>query len=151
MALAREARGDAESGQTDPPGCGVHQHIGGLDVLVDQPASVELAKCAGQGHGEPEELSDLHRLPDEAIEGRASRVIDNQHRLSALAHQFHWPQCPRGIQVLSKFVFVREAIEALERRMLSAGRDGYERVPIAVGIIPPKSAERTAGFSPQHL
>ena len=69
--------------------------------------------------------------------GVASGVLDNQHRLSALAREIHWPHCPRGVQVLSKFVFVCEAIDALEGRVLSAGRDGDERVPAAVGIIPP--------------
>ena len=83
------------------PSGGVDEHIGRLDVLVDQPASVELPDCAGQRHGESEELSDLHRLPDEAIERLASCVVDHQHRLPALAHEFHRPQCPRTVQVVA--------------------------------------------------
>ena len=50
-----------------------------------------------------------------------------------------------------KSVFVPEAIDALEGRMLSAGRDGYERVRLAFSVIPPESAEDTAGVSPQDL
>jgi hypothetical protein len=57
--------------------------------------------------------------------------------LLALAYELQWLQCPPAVQVLSKFVFVCEAIEALERRMLSAGMDRYERVPIAVTNILP--------------
>ena len=57
---------------------------------------------------------------------------DNEQALPAFAYELQWPQCPRAVQVLSKFVFVGEAIEALERRMLSAGMDGDERVSAAV-------------------
>jgi hypothetical protein len=76
-------------------------------------------------------------LTREAIEGLASGVGDNEHALSAFAYELHWLQRPRAVQVLSKFIFVCEAVDALERRMLSAGMDGYERVPVAVGTIAP--------------
>jgi hypothetical protein len=125
--------------------------FGWFDVLMDQPSSVKLTDCARQRHRESEELSDLHRLPDKAIERLTSCVINNEHRLSALAHQFQRPQCPRTVQVLPKFEFMREAIDALKGRMLSFGRDGYERVPIAVRVIPEQSAEGTSRISPQHL
>ena len=77
------------------PLAGVDEHVGGLEVLVDQPASVEPTDSAGQRHRESEELSDLHRLADKAIKGLASGVIDHQHRPPALTHQLHWPQLPR--------------------------------------------------------
>ena len=80
-------------------------------------------------------MSDLHRLPDEAIERLATCVIDHEQRLPALAHQFKRPQCPRTVQVASEFVFVRESIDALQRRVLGSGRDGYERVPLALSIM----------------
>ena len=151
MALAREARCNAEAGEPDPPSCGVYEHVGGLDVLMDEPASVELIECARQGHGESEKLSDLHGLADEAIEGLASFVIDNEHRLPAFAHELQWPQCPRAVQVLAQFEFMCEAIDALKDRMLGVGKDGYERVPPAVGIIPRQSTEGASRISPQHL
>ena len=90
-----------------------------------------------RGRCKPEKLSDLHRLTGEAIERLASCVIHNEHVLPAFAYELHWLQGPRAVQVLSKFVFVCEAIDALERRRLSAGMDGYERVPTAVSNIPP--------------
>ena len=76
--------------------------------------------------------SDLHRLPDEAIERLASCVVDHEHRLPALAQQFQWPQCPGSCpgSARSSYSCVRR-LSALERRMLSAGRDGYERVRLA--------------------
>ena len=33
------------------PSLGIYQHVGWLDVLVDEPTSVEPAKYRGQGHG----------------------------------------------------------------------------------------------------
>jgi len=85
------------------------------------------------------------------IERLARCVLDNQHRLTAVAHEFHWPQCPRTIEVLLKFEFVCEAIDAPEYRVLSVGKSGYERVPIAARIISPQSAEDTSCVSPQNL
>jgi len=54
---------------------GVDEHIGRLEILVNQPTSVELPDCARQRRGDSEERSDLHRLPDEAIERLAACVV----------------------------------------------------------------------------
>ena len=69
----------------------IDDHVGRLDVLVDEPTSVKLAESGGQGHREPEEASDLHRLANEAIQGLTTGVVDNQHRPAAFAHEFHRP------------------------------------------------------------
>ena len=131
LALAREARGDAKSGELNAASCGVDEHIGRLEILVNQPTSVELPDCAGQRRGDSEERSDLHRLPDEAIERLAACVVDHEHRLPALAQQFQWPQCPGTVQIALKFVFVRQPIGALGCRMCSTGSDRYEGVRLA--------------------
>ena len=89
--------------------------------------------------------------PIKAIQGLTSGVLDNQHRPPALAHELHWPQRPVGSEVVLEFVFAGETIDALERRMLSAGKDGDERVPIARSTIAPESAKGTSGVLPQHL
>jgi len=112
---------------------------------------MELTECAGQRHSKSEKLSDLHRLTCEAIERLASCVVDNEHAPPGFAYELHWPQCPRAVQVLSKRVFVCEAIEALERRMLGAGMDGYERVSLTLGIVARQSAEDAIGVFPQHF
>jgi hypothetical protein len=120
LALAREPRCDAEASETDSASCRVHQHVRGLDVLADQPAFVEPTECAGKVHGESEELSDLHRLSDEAIKGILSSVVDHEHRLPGLAHQFERPQGQCNVQVRLKSVFVREAIDTFDGRTLGA-------------------------------
>jgi hypothetical protein len=52
---------------------------------VNQPPFVSVTNCNRQCDGESEELSDLHRLPDQAVYRLASCVSDNKDRLSALA------------------------------------------------------------------
>jgi hypothetical protein len=101
--------------------------------------------------------TDLHRLlglvllVDKPIEGLTSCVIDNQHRSPALAHEFHRPQRPRTIEVVPELVFMRKPIDALERRMLGAGKARYESVSGAFGGVARESAERAVGVFPQHL
>jgi len=118
---------------------------------MNQPTSVELSDRAGQCRGDSEEGSDLHRLKDEAIERLAACVVDHEHRLPAFADEFQWPQRPDTIQVALKSELVRETIDGGESWMRSGRFDGYERVRLALGVIPPKSAEGTVGISPQHL
>ena len=137
LTLAREARGDAKSGKLNAASGGVDEHIGRLEILMNQPTSVELPDCAGQRRGDSEERSDLHRLPHEAIKRLASCVVDHEDRLPALAHQFQWPQCPGTVQIALKFVFVRQPTGALECRMFSTGSDRYEGVRLAFSVIPP--------------
>jgi hypothetical protein len=115
---------------------------------MNEPAAVDSAECGRQGDCESEKSCDLHGLADKAIEGLAICVLDNQHRLTRGRQR---TQCERTVQVLPKFEFVCEAIDALTDRMLRAGKGGYKRVPPAISIIPPQSAECTSRISPQHV
>jgi hypothetical protein len=118
---------------------------------MDEPTSVELAKCARQAHSEAEKLADLDGLANKVIEGFTSAVLDTEHRAPSFAHKFHGPQRPRSVKVVLKFVFVGETIDALKRPMLGAAEAGYESVPVALGIVAPQSAKDTIGVLPQHL
>jgi hypothetical protein len=53
--------------------------------------------------------------------------------------------------VIFEFVFVREAIDALEGWMTGADHGGYERMPMTLGIVARHSAEDTFGVFPQNL
>jgi hypothetical protein len=57
---------------------------------VDQAARVDLTDCAADGTGDTEKPSHFHGLSHEVIEGLATGVVDNQHRLAALLEQFQW-------------------------------------------------------------
>ena len=66
LALARQARRDAEARQPDLPGRAVDEHIGRLDVLVDQAAPVELAERGREPDGEAQDLRQLQRAAEQA-------------------------------------------------------------------------------------
>lgn len=134
---------------SDEATCRVYEDIGRLEILVDQPASVEPSDGAGQGHRESEEFPNLHRLANEAIGWFAAWVIDHEHGSPALTHQIQRPHRPGTIQETLKVVFVRKPIDALKSRVFSAGGDRYERVRL--GVVPPKSTEGTVCVSPQHF
>src|SRR4051812_38804394 len=93
---------------------------------------MEPAKCGSQRNGQFEKASELHWTVDEAIEGLASGVLDYQHHPPALAHEGHWLQGPRTVDVGSQLVFLSEAGDALGSRLLGTDRKGYESVPTAV-------------------
>ena len=111
--------------------------LAGLMSLWMSPRPWSRPSARRQGHCESQKSSDLHGLADKAIEGLASGVLDNQHRPPGLAHELHRPQRPRTVEVVLEFVFVCETIDALKRRMLSAGEDGCESIPMALIIIAP--------------
>jgi hypothetical protein len=115
---------------------------------MDEPTSVEPAKCGRQGYCESKESPDLHRLVDEAVEGLASCVFDDEHRPPVLAHQVQRQQRPRSVKVVLEFVFVCEAVDAIEGWMRCAR---YESVPGALNIIAPQFAKDAFGVFPQHF
>ena len=99
------------------PVADIHDHVGRLDVLVNQPTSVEPAKCGGQSYCESQKLPDLHRFADEAIEGLAAwysttSIVRPRSRTNSKGRNAH----AASRQVL-EFVFVRQSIDALERRI----------------------------------
>jgi hypothetical protein len=85
---------------------------------------------------QPEKTTEFHWMADRASERLASGVGDNERRLPGFAHQLQWPQRPLTIEVVPEFVFVREAIDTLERSVRGSADDGYERVPMAPEIVP---------------
>jgi hypothetical protein len=96
---------------------------------------MESAKCGSQRNGQFQKASELHWTVDESIEGLASAVLDYQHHPPALAHEGHWLQSPRTVDVISQLVFVSEASDALGSRLLGADSKGYESVLSALGAI----------------
>jgi len=58
---------------------------------------MELTNCVRKRHGQPKELSDLDRLPDETIEWLASCVVDDEHRLPALYAEVRSVLRPGGV------------------------------------------------------
>jgi hypothetical protein len=84
MALAWEQRRYAEAGEPNLPGPEIYQHIGRLDVLVNEPASVEPAESCGEGHCDSKKSSGLHRPAQMSIQWLTACVLNNQQRSTAL-------------------------------------------------------------------
>jgi len=90
-------------------------------------------------------------LNDEAVEGLASCVFDDEHRPPVLAHEVQRPHGPRAIQLILQAVFVGEAIEARGRGVLRGGLNNQHRAPVVVIAQAPPSAEDAFAVLPQNL
>ena len=122
LALARQARGDAEAGEPRPPVGAVHQDMGGLEVLVDEAALVGFAQGGGDADGEPQEARQLHRRAEQPSERFAAGILEHQHRPTLFADEFERPRRPVAVQLVPQFIVVDEAAEAVGRRAFS-GRE----------------------------
>ena len=83
-----------------------------LDVLVNEAALMELAQSHGNTNGQAQEASHLDGRAEQPVERLATRILEHQHRPTALAHEVQRPHGPRAIQLILQAVFVGQAIEA---------------------------------------
>ena len=72
LPLARQTRSDTETGELDLSGRAVHQDIGGLDVLVDEAAAVDLCEGRSDRDGEAQKAQHLHRRPEQLVKRLAA-------------------------------------------------------------------------------
>ena len=111
LALARQTRGDAEAGQPDRAGRGVHEDVGRLDVLVDEAPLVELAQRGRQADGHAQERRNLPRLSQEPIERLAAGVLEHEHRPTLATNQRERPSRPVGVKLVPKRIFVLKPLQ----------------------------------------
>ena len=128
LMLARQTRGDAEAGEPDAAACDVHQDVGRLDVLVDQPAQVHLADCGRERDRDAQELRHIHRLAEQLIERLAAGVLEHQRHAAVVAGQGYRPDSPLGIQFGLEVMFMFEPLERLTRGVFPDGLDQQDRV-----------------------
>jgi len=93
-------------------GRAVDQDIGRLDVLMDEPALMELAQSRRNTDGEAQEVSHLDGHAEQPIERLAPLIVEHQHGPTAIVHEVQWAHRPCAIELILEFVFVAEAIEA---------------------------------------
>ena len=112
LALARQARGDAEPGEPHLSVRAVHQNIGRLDVLVDEAA---LMRACPRPRPIPmarrRKAPDLHRRAEQPLRAARRRILEHQQTSAVLAHELQRPHRPRAVELVPQFIFVREAIE----------------------------------------
>ena len=151
LPLARQTRGDAETGELDLSGRAVHQDIGRLDVLVDEAALVDLAEGRGDRDGEAQKAPHLHGRAEQSVERLAAGVLEHQHGPTAFAHELERPHRPRPVQLILQSVFVSEAIEGGGRRVLRGGQHGQHGGRDRRRRQAPSSAEDAFAVLPQDL
>src|SRR5262245_61158781 len=149
--LARQAGGNAETGEPHFSARPIHQDMARLEVLVDEASLVDLGEGHGDADGEAQERSRLHRAAEEPGERFAPRVLEHQHGAPVLVYELQRPRCPPTIQFVLQSVFVRQAFQSARCRGLGGGHDGQHGGPAAVTAITPSSAEEEVTVLPQHL
>ena len=112
LALAGQARSDAEPGEPHLSIRAVHQDIGWLDVLVDEAALMELAQSRGNSDRQAQEASYLHGRAEQTVERLAARILEHQHGPTGVAHELQRPHRPCPVELVFQLVFVSEAIES---------------------------------------
>ena len=111
MALARQSRGNAESGEAHPAVGAVHQDIDGLDVLMNQAPLMRPSESRGNVHGRAQEPPCFHRLAEEALERLAAGVLDQERKPPLVRLQSQGPGGPGRIELLAQRVSVLEPRE----------------------------------------
>ena len=115
--FARRARGEAEAGEVDGVAARlVHQNIGRPEILVDQPARVDLADGFDELDRQAQGARRLHRPAQQLGQRNAAGILQHQQGAPALAHQLQGPGGPGGVEVVLQRVFVEEAVDRGGRR-----------------------------------
>ena len=151
LPFARQARREAEAGEPHLSVGAVHQDIGRLDVLVHEAALMDLAQGRGDLDGEAQEASHLHRGAEQPGERLAARIFEHKNGPAALLHELQRLRRPGAVQFVLQSIFVREAIEALRRRVLRGRKHGQHNVSFAVGAFTPGSAKQNPFVVTQDL
>ena len=151
LPFAREARCNAEAGEPYALSGRIHDHVGRLEVLVNEPTSVKSTQCARHRCRKLQEPARFHGIAYQPIKRCTSGKLDNQHGVAGLANKFYRAQRPLDIQIVLEFELVCEPIDPRLDRMRRAGDHRYEGVPVAGVAIVGQSAEGTIGVFPQYF
>jgi hypothetical protein len=120
LRLARQLGRNSEASEPYVAGI-VHQHIRGLDVLMNEAVSMDLAKGSRQADSDAQEIGQIQRLPSvplkNQIQGLASRIFEYENRPPFVTSERQRLGYPRGIEFGCERVFVLEPPEALRRRL----------------------------------
>ena len=116
--LARESRRDAESPQPHLTRCSVGHHVGGFDVLVDEAATVQVAKGCRQTGTDAQDLGSRDRRACSLRQRLAAWILEDERGPPVMHRERESTNCPEGIQLVPQRVFVLELLQGLRSRML---------------------------------
>ena len=148
LALARQPRGDAKSGEARPAVGAVHQDIGGLDVLMDQTPLVRPSESGGNVDSQAQEPPRFHRLAEEALKRFPAEILEQQRGPAAFAHEVKRSRSPSCVKLVFQPVLVRKAIERQRRRMLGHEKLDQNGGEAAASVATSPTAERALRVLP---
>ncbi len=122
------ARGDAEAGEPDAAEIPVDEHVGRLDVLVNEAAGVHVAARHRERDRDAQEIRQGQRLTEQQVERLAARVVQDQRHPIAIVGERERPRGPTGIQHAPQRVFMLEQFYRLDGGLFAAGRDQEDRI-----------------------
>ena len=99
LALARQARRDAKAQEPDLAGRPVDEHMGRLDILVDQAPPVELAQRDREPDGDAQPLRYRQWAIQEARERLTPRVGEDEHGPPLVRGEGERPDGPAGVEL----------------------------------------------------
>jgi hypothetical protein len=150
LPLARQTRGDTETGELDLSGAAVDKNIRRLDVLMDEATPVDLREGRSDRDGEPQKVLHLHGHAEQSVQRLAACVLEHQHHPAAFADKLERSHRPRPVQLVLQAIFARQAVEGGRGGMLRDGHHDQDGDLITVGVAL-SPAEDAFAVLPQHL
>jgi len=80
-------------------GIQIDHDVRGPDVLVDDPARMQPGEGGGETDADAQEARHIHRPAHQAIEGLASRILQQQHRHAVDPDEVERTNRPRRVQL----------------------------------------------------
>ncbi len=133
----RQHRRNAEPSQMDGAGRHVDNHIGRLDVLVNEAPIVQLADCAREGDGKAQELRQ-GQLLGQILQRLASLILQCKDDASVAPRQGKRTQGEGGVQKGAQLVFMFKSAQDARSRTLGDRHDTQDEVAVLVGTMPRK-------------
>lgn len=119
----------------------VDQDIGRLDILMDEVAFVKRETSAAIAMARSRTCPTAMGAPRSLRSGSPPTSSNTCTVRPGVVHQIQWPRLPRFVELIPEVVFLEEAIEGRERRMLAGKLSDQQGAPMADIVLPPAAAE----------
>ena len=149
----RYAGGDAEAQQPNGAGLllpenGLHENVGGLEILMNEPTRVQTRKRRRKRDGDAQEIRRIQRFRKQAIEELPARVGEHQHGAATLTHDLQRLNGPFRSKFVAQAKLMFELPETLRCRVIRRKGPHEDRSPIRLPLPP---IEDELGILPHHI
>lgn len=130
--LAGKPGRDSEIGELRLARRGLDDDVRGFDVLVDDAMPVDVRDGGRDTNREPQKALRLHRRPEQAVEGRAGHILQDERRLPVIRIESERPDDGREVQRLGERLLVLQSFDVLRPAALRIER--FEDHPAAIAF-----------------